>query len=1196
MALLEIIHLTGELERRDLYKRQPMSIGSHSSNDLRIEEDGVEIMHARVSWNKEAWEVVAAGTAPIDVNGTLVKKAALTSGDTLRFGTIDVRFVDPDGSPPKAVAPIVDEIGLRPGSEEIKIAQKVENRKVASGTKPAAPTKKTDEDLAKSLEMLAFDSRGSSKKKGKPARDEDDPFESIDDDDETPAVSPPKASPKAAPAKPQKPAPKEVVVEAAEAFEEVEDTVDSHPKPSLLHAVTGKPKRPGEQDPVKSPIVLFLLGTIVLATLVGLAFYFIAGRRTTLQIYEEAVSHITEGKLNQGVEALNKFVTDFPKHEKVPEAEIMAGFANVDMVSTANSNFGEAVKRLRDFAGAQREKPGFDALKDQLASRAGIIATGAAEMAAKQNNRELLAAVDSARLMLVNFSPKESQPTVKLRAIDDAKRTAELKINKTGELKSKIEAIKAELTAKKPMAALIPRRALLADYPDFEKQKEIRDLMTQTLELERSLVVSDDPNTAAETTDADTLPAPKVLAVNARSKNDQVSVNEVVWVQGKDCLYGVDTVTGLPLWRRPVGADPAFFPLEEGTLPSLIAYDSERDELVRVNRLTGALVWRQALGERASGKPLLDGGQIYLTTEGGALLKIDIQTGSIVSRLKFSQHVVGPAAIGDEHLVVIGDQDMGYVLTRTPLACVGVSYLGQKAQSIAAPLVSMGPYVLFVENQSEAASTLRLLTRDATTGLTQVATAPVAGMVVDEPVVRGRDLFVPSSVERVSAFSVSDVAGEKPLTVGPVFQVQGAQGSPIYLTLGPERQVWMASSALRRLQLVTDVIQPDSKEAAVGISSQPIQSQGPLLFNARRRPFTDAITLTQTERDTLESEWQVVTGARLLAISPYEGGDAPSLVAINEAGASFRLSEAMLSDSGFISESANRLTIDEGTKGRLYGGPLPDAQVAVACGEPQARLWVINRLGQVERQAALPANPQGNPVPMGKKVVVPLVGRLHVAQSGAGDTPVQDFEFPSGEKPPIWKQLLPVDNTTVVALTEDGVLLQIRQQQNPSPHLAEVSRVALPGPTIGEMAIAQGRFAVACPSGDVQVYEATKLEPQGRRVFDPAPSGPAFVTEAGVIVETGRNALHCLNLDEGLTSKWQIATEGATLAGSPLLVDGKLVLAFRDGQVLTVDPATGQTVTEQWVSGRLDSGPFQFAKQTFVLTWDGGFQRLTPAP
>ncbi len=96
MPFLEITHLNGEVERRPLEKQQPLSIGSHSSNDIRIDEEGVESLHCRVSWNKKAFEAVAAGVDGIEINGNLVQRAVLKQGDILRFGSVDLRFVESD--------------------------------------------------------------------------------------------------------------------------------------------------------------------------------------------------------------------------------------------------------------------------------------------------------------------------------------------------------------------------------------------------------------------------------------------------------------------------------------------------------------------------------------------------------------------------------------------------------------------------------------------------------------------------------------------------------------------------------------------------------------------------------------------------------------------------------------------------------------------------------------------------------------------------------------------------------------------------------------------------------------------------------------------------------------------------------------------------------------------------------------------
>ena len=1203
MALLEIIHLTGDVERRDLYKRQPMTIGNHSSCDLRIDEEGVEIMHCRISWNKDNWEAVAAGTSPFDLNGTPVQRVTLKSGDTLRFGTVDVKF---HGGATVEDTP-KDSIGIKPTSDEaILAARNLGKSKAAEPPKPAVPAKpkspQSDEQLMQSLEMLAFDSKGSgggSKKKAAAA--DDDMFDVVEDEDKPAAKPAAKPLPKASPKK----------IESA--FEEVDDEDDVEElveadAPAKAGVVVGlaqvlktKPVRPGEQEPLKSRFVLFLMGGSVVAIILGFTFYFIAFRRVAEREFEQAKALVAEGNFNQGIEALESFVTTYPKHAKTPEAGLLIGLAKIDQhLGAGAANYAEGVKKIREFVSDYNDHESFETMKPELATRAESASLGAALLAGKtpKVGRPLVAVSRDAKTLLSTYSPKDDQPTAMLKQIDTSIRNSEMLILKYEINNGSTDEIKKAIADKKPMEALRHRRELVAKYPDYDTDRSIKALLTSAMETERGLVKSDSPNTPAQTADeAFTLSVPRTLMFHARSRTDQVSVNEVVWVLGKDCLYGVDTVTGLPVWRRMVGSDPAFFPVEEDSLPSLIYFDSDRDELVRIQRQDGALKWRQSLGERAAGKPLIDEGQIYLTTVGGSLLQIDLQTGGITSRLTFSQPVTGPALIVDSQakegkaaegvLVVVGDQDVVYTLTKRPLACAGVSYFAQKSQSVSAPLISMGVYAAYVENHSETSSTLHLIKRDGDKpGLVEAGRGSIAGMVVDEAVIRGPDLFVPSTVERISAFSVSASVDEPPLTPGPTFQVQGAQGSPIFLTPGPEGQVWMSSSALRRLQLTSGTIQVDPKVAAIGISSQPNQHQGALLFNARRRPFTDAVTLTQTERDTLDSEWQILAGARILAVSTFEG-ESPSLLVVNEGGATFRVTAAELTQPGFHTTAAVRLPIPDETTLPLRACSLPETQIAVVSGAPEPRIWVINRLGQIERQGTLPSDPQASPMALGKRIVVPLAGKLHVARTGQADPIIQDFQFPSGEAPPVWKQILATDDKSLIGLTESGQLLQVRLEANPKPHLAEVARQPLPGPAVGSLAMSQGQFAVACSTGDVLLFDAVKFEPLGKRALETPATGAAYATEFGVLVETGHDELHCLQADAALTSKWKLKLPGSSLAGQPAVIEGALVLAFQNGKVLSVKPDTGELLSEQLANGRLDSGLQKLGTQSFVVTWDG---------
>jgi outer membrane protein assembly factor BamB/pSer/pThr/pTyr-binding forkhead associated (FHA) protein len=1204
MALLEIIHLTGEIERRDLYKRQPLSIGSHTSCDLRVDEKGVERIHCRISWNKDNWEAVAAGESGVELNGVEVQRAVLKSGDTLRFGTVDVKFhggLTADDTPKEA-------IGIKPTSDEAILTSKAKSAeaKKAAATAPKGP--RSDEDLMQSLEMLAMDAHGTGGKAKKKAAD-DDIFEEIDEDHVAapPAkVAKPAAKPAAAPA-PKKPEP---VAESA--FEEVDEDDEEDVVPAgagisgKIQSALGTNRRPGEVDTVRSPLVLGLLGFIALALLVTGAFYFIAGRRFADKEFEAAKALVDEGNYKSGIEALQTFVESHKDHEKAPEAELLAGLTKIDQhLKSAAPNFGDALKSIKEFISVMSDKPNFDQMKLEITSRAGTTSLGAAQLAGKNPRigRDLIKISEDAKTLLATYSSKEAPPTEKIAAIDGAIRTSKGLMRKFEINDGITNNIKKALTDKKPMEALRLQRELLAQYPDYANERGIRALLTQTMETERSLVVADAPNTPSiSTEDEASLPVPRTLTFHARSRNDGVSVNEVVWVLAKDCLYGVDTITGLPVWRRRVGIDSPFFPVEDDSKPSLICFDSDRNELLRIHRNLGALIWRQPLGVRVSGKPLLVQGQIYLTTVSGSLLQIDLETGTLSSRLTFSQPVVGPGLIeappgqdgepGDSELVVVGDQDVIYTVSRRPLQCLAVSYLSQKSQSVQAPLISMGPYAAFVENHSEEKSTLHLLQRDpAKPGVVEAANGPIQGMVVDEITIRGTDLFVPSTVERISAFSVSATAGEPPLRVGPTFQVQGAKGSPIFLSPGPERQVWMSSSALRKLQLTTESIEVDQNVVAVGISSQPVQQVGNLLFNARRRPFSDGVTLNQTERNSLTSEWQLLAGARFLAVAPV-AGDSPSILVVNEGGASFRVTSADLSKPGFQSESATLLPVNQETTLPLVAGALPDSQIAVACGTPEARIWVLNRLGQIEKQGTLPGNPQASPVPLGKRIIVPIEGKLHVARTGQADTIVQDFQFPTGEKPPVWKQVVAADDKTLVGLTEDGQLLQFRLESNPKPHLAQVAREDLGGPAIGRISMYQGQFAVGTSSGSLMLFDGAKFNPIGKRTLEPPCSGPSFVTEAGVLTEVGGTELRCLNADGELTDKWKLELPDSSLAGQPQVIGGQLVLAFENGTVLNVDPKSGEILKTRSAAGQLDSGPIAIGNQWGLVTWDGSLISL----
>lgn len=1226
MAHLEIAFLTGDVERRELSKQQPLSIGNHKSNDVCIDEPEVELMHCRISWNKSAFEAVAAGVEPLDINGNLVQRATLKSGDVLRIGSVDFKFRTGDdaqsaaqGDEALALKPVTGELPTflsEPDPPSTKPSRAAggaaKSAKTAVASAPSArkgrPIEEDQTIEANLDDVLADEAEADAAEEEEAAPADGDWMSALAAESrvDVPARrSMPDRQGGAADADEETRAPQEAAAESESAAEEPAESLPDRLRQAMRH----QQHRPGEEDTLRSPLVLMLGGGSAVLVLLAVTFYMIAGRQTTQAAFDQAKALYDEQKFQAAIPALEEFAAYHPKDSLAEEAKRLADIARIDQQIVGGApNWEKGVEALRNFISLHirdnRDDEKIGEMQEQVRRRAQDIALGAARSAGRPPyDDKLLAISDEANTIFKTYQPKDNPAQATIDEILATRRKSADAILRNNVFLKGIADVDAALEQKQPMTALELRRALLVRYPDFanerDKSSKLADRLAKTLETERGLVQSEDLDRPGEREERPSEAAGIVsLVFHARSRTDEVSLGQAVCAIGKDCCYGIDTVTSQPVWRRVIGADAPFFPIRESSTPSVILFDTRHKELVRVHQNTGELIWRQPIGEDAYGQPLIDEGQIYLPTLGGSLFRVDLATGSIANRLTFSQEITGPVALADgQHLVVAGDREVVYTLTKRPLACVGVSFLAQKPRSINAPLLSMGPYVLMIENGDTERSRLRLLAAANPLQLTEVATGDVEGLVLDEPVIRGRDLFIPSTRERVTAFTVSDDQGQPPLLKGPSYLVEGAQDSPIFLTTGPDRQLWMASSALRRLQLTNTALEADQQVVALGLASQPLQYFGGVMFNARRRPYTDAVTFTQTNRDELTSAWQAVLGARIIAWSTTET-PAPALVCATEAGHAFRVNEANWRQGGFYVEGSvglTRLPLNEQLMQPLVAAGLPDGQVAVAAGAPEPRVWVLTKQGTVDRTYTPDAPLQAPPAALGTRLVFPIPGKLQVS-STAGQPQIQEFALPSDQAESVqWRQLLSVDANNLIALTEAGQALQIRLQTSPRAHLAEVSRLELGAPVDVGGDVAGGMFALA--DGErVRVFDAATMDARAERTLGDPVSNDVWLVGELLFVELAGDRCECLDPADGLKSRWPQPLDlgGAGLAGRPLVLADRVLVTQVDGTASSLDLATGQLRTRINIGSALTSGPVKVGPEVFAATLDGSLVKLTP--
>lgn len=972
----------------------------------------------------------------------------------------------------------------------------------------------------------------------------------------------------------------------------------SAPEPPLRKLATKlrtPPARPGEEEIARSPLVLGL-GAAGLALLLAAAvFWFLLSRETAERMYDRAVAEMNDGKYVQAIQSFEQFLTQHPRNKLAPQARIGVGKTRIEStLSGSTPNWEEALNQLREFIQQHRDDSDFTELQGVIRRYSERIALGAAATAENTANRDLLALSDEARQLMVRHSPLDEPPVEAEKRIQAAYNKALDAIRKHEAYLETVSGIESAIQQKQPIRALALRHTFLTRYRDLANRPELMAGLQNALTAARQSVTRNELNRAAETAERPRpLPPPLSLVFHSRVRTEENSVGRVVLAVAKDCLYGVDTVTGDPLWRRVIGTDSPFFPLRvTAAQPGVLYFDTNFRELVLCDEETGQLVWRQQLDEAAPGAPLVEQGQIYLPTQEQHLCRLELESGRLTTRLSFIQQVVAPPVLlpDGEHLLLPGDEALIYTLSLRPLECAAVTYTGHQPGSVVAPVLPMGSLVLVAENDRLNQSLLRVFeARQPQEPLPQVASARIDGHVRETPVLRGRQLFVPSSGERVAAFTVADEPGQPPISLVAAYQVQNSYGGPLYLAAGPDNQFWMSGSAFRRLQVGTDSIRLDPQFMAVGLSAQPLQWVGSQFFLGRRQPFSGAVVFTQADRDRMAGSWKTVLGAtpRMLL-----AGAAGRAVTVNESGIVASFTESRLRQGGIEARLGTELELPNGLTTPLRVAAVGDGRLVAHCGSPEPMLWIINSEGQIESRLKLDAPLQTDPIRLGNGLVLPLPGRLRFARLSANESPVEDLLAPieKGVEHQ-WKQLAALESDEFLALDNRRQLLRVQLRTGDVPHLAEVARVELPQPVDVPFAVAKDRIVLADADGVLRVIHARTFEPLAELPLNALATQPVWQVGPTFHVETGRDTLHAVALRDGAKLLWSVPVEGP-LAGAPLLRENSLLLALKRGEVWSLDPQTGQVRQRIPVGQPLSLGLRQLGETVIAPTEDGSFYSL----
>lgn len=1138
---IEIRDGEGNLEIRELSKTQPVSFGRHVTSDIVIDEDGIAALHGRISWNGSAFEVTSAGKDGVEVNGTLVKNRVLASRDLIRIGSVDIVITIEGAAPPA------------------KAARKDDGKQLDV------------DDLYDDLDQM--ESRKKDEFAGSPPTSELVVAELIEDDNEDITTD---------------------VVE--EDFVEVEE--EGGPVRSL-RTMFATNERLKEQKVMRSPLVLILGGGGGLLTIVALVFWFMIGREQVRREFDAASKEIASAQFPTGIQKLDEFILAHPSHDLSDGAEgarVLRSKAKVDKELVGNPAYANAMKALQEFVTDHREAKYFPELHDDVVVFAKKIALETPKLAAVNKQRDLLAISTEAVSLLERYSPPDSPPTEVKAEIAKAREEAEAAILKSTVLEDALTSINESLKKELPLDAVVTRQKLVVRYSDLATEKRVDAALRKALDLAKKQAARKEFQREAQTDDPlKAFPKPLTLAVRTRSLSDEQSANRVVFALGQDSCFAVDSITGDPVWRRPIGGSSPFFPIAVETPGSaLLVFDTTRNELVMLDRRSGELIWRQAV-EPVSGPPLVAHGQIYLPTLAGNLYRLDADSGRITSRLKFPQKLLAPpiAMTDNLHLVVFGEAEFAYTLGISPLECKLVSQTGHQPGTIEASPLAMGQYILLAENDRGTSARLRVINASkADQRLPDVAEHRVEGHVRDDMILRGNQLFVTSAGPRLTVFNVSDDKNQKTLAQIATLQIPTSHAGAAHLAAGTDGQVWLSVGALRKVVLKTDLLQLDQQAIAIGQSTQPLQMVGRNLYVGRQLPLGQAVHLTQADGESMQSNWKTVVGARLLAAN--QGADG-QLVCVSEGADTFLVSASEVTTGGFRARSEQQLKLPENTLEPLQAVALAEGRIAVWTNGAEGKLWVVGPSALPQAEVALPQSLECAPLRFAGGVLMPIPGRLKLG-GRAGGPPCDDFLAPvntnNDGQARKWKHLVAIDNDSLFVFDSGGKMLKLQYRTGDKAFFQTVSPFDFAQPIDVTPTLDKGRLLTADAAGKLRVLDVTAMEIRDEIDLGGPASKPIWVAEPYLLAEVSRQKLVAFDAAQPKQSLWTCDLGGVGLVGSPLLIGNVLVAVQQSGDVLRIDAKTGKIEKKQSLGQIASQGPFRLGNLLAVLTADGSVQHI----
>lgn len=1116
MATLEVHDAQGRVQFVELARNEPILFGASPHCDIILEGDGIKPVHGRIRYKAGRFKVEASPDAEfIVINGHRMTNGSLDQGDEITVGPCRLLMLRADQ----------EDVGASsPGS-----ARPIEEGRTAVMAPPKTP---------------ASYYQGAPDGGGRPPRY----------------------------ARPESRAPQGDWTRDSGISQEAEsESGDDWGVPQGAGGFRGMVTRilrrlgpahtgaPGQEKILSSPLIVGLAGLLVILVVLGFWLRSSIARMSADRAYNHAMSLFEEGDYRTAIRGFDEFVAANPDDVRTPKARVMRAMANVrQYISPSGSTWTSAHEAARSmYEEFSKRGPSSSAFRDERPELGDLvvrIAEGLADRARSSADPKALAEAESAVSLHAQIAGDAAAAELTKSRLPSKLADARAAVKKA-QTRSKLladmdQALSDGLASK----VYESRDALLEQYADLGQDRELIKRMTSANELVKKAVKVDTTRKpAARGPRPDPLGPPTsiVLRTTYDPAPTTPSPDSIVFALADGMGYGLDAAHGAPVWQVPLGLAAPFIPQPIPGEPAAIAFDARSNELIRINSLTGAVVWRLELDERVADPPLLLGNQLIQVAPSGKLLFISLESGELLTTMTLGRPLAR-APVGDEsgrHLYVLGRQDILLVLNRDPLSCAAVEYLGHADNSIPCPPALIGRLLVVPQNDAMTDGRWQILLIDEEgTKVKPVQDIKIAGWTWQTPAASGPFVWATGDRMGFEAFAVGEETSKNPFrSVAKLTPDQKGSG-PAYAIGRSERELWAACGHSGKYKLDPEHGTIDYAPLQTpGPASGPFQKAGKYLVATFVDRELEGTALWAIDPDSGSVAWKTVVGA------PWHTelarvGTPPAFSMLTRDGREVTMSDDQAARGGFAIGGIPRHGAFALPSGRQLRVERDGKMLKILVPKPFTKgLWQPDPTHPGGwREMTLPATVAANPIVWHGGILIPGAdGRLYLVNPADGRSMAEPF-VPKFDRDHQGSWMAPVllDPETVILADNVGRVRRLVLKTTPVPKLVAEAERTLDKEIVADPATTGGAVLVATADGQVRSLAARDLSPIGAWPLESSISGSPIGLDDGALAMDRAGGIMAFSRDG--QKSWTIKL-GAEVAGAPLVVGRSLVILTSDG-------------------------------------------------